>query len=46
MFEKLIKDDPNNAELKEKHHKLRRMLINNKVNKNAIDDRLEQLKDL
>jgi hypothetical protein len=45
LFEKLIKDDPNNAELQEKYHKLRRMVINNKVQKNSIDDRLERLKD-
>jgi hypothetical protein len=45
LFEKLIKADPNNAELQEKYHNLRRMLINNKVQKNAIDADLERLRD-
>ena len=31
LFEKLIKEDPDNAELKVKYHKLRRLMINNKV---------------
>jgi hypothetical protein len=45
LFEKLIKADPNNAELQEKYHNLRRKLINNKVQKNAIDAELERLRD-
>lgn len=42
-FEKLSAADPNNEKLKEQLHMLRRMIINNKVQKNAIDDDLKGL---
>lgn len=45
MFEKLLRDDPDNVALQEKYHQLRRMLINNKVQKNEINDLRDRYKD-
>ena len=45
LLEKLIKEHPDNTELQAKYHSLRRLMINNRVQKNSIDDSLEKLKD-